>query len=258
MLEISQLQVNYDSRTIISGVDLSVRSGEILVVLGANGAGKTTLLKALNLANPVAGGEIRFNGDDIKQMSRRQIASIFSVVAQENELRFPVTVMDYVLAGRFVNGKSFGWETAEDLIAARFALEECELTEFADRYMNELSGGERQRAVLARAFAADTPVLLLDEPTANLDPSHQISLLKIVKNKCREQQKTAIVIMHDLNMAAEFGDEFMLLHDGGVYAFGSAGQVLNEQNIAAVFGLKVTADRNPATGNIRITPQYRI
>src|SRR6185503_18218114 len=159
-------------------------------------------------------GEVLLDGGLLRSLSRREIARSIAVVAQENETKFPITVLEFVLAGRFARGAAFGWETAEDLKAADEALRLCDLIEFGGRAMNELSGGERQRVVLARALAAETNVLLLDEPTANLDLAHQALMFKLVRDRCRDHGASAIVITHDLNLASEFADAVILLKDG--------------------------------------------
>src|SRR6185369_14767277 len=125
--------------------------------------------------------------------------------------RFPVTVLEFVLAGRFVHGGAFGWETDSDIDACRRALDECDLAGFELRLMNRLSGGERQRVVLARALATGARILLLDEPTANLDLAHQAMMFRLVRRRCDHDGASAVVITHDLNMAAEFADEVVML-----------------------------------------------
>ena len=129
--------------------------GEVIVLLGANGAGKTTLIRALNGTLPLSSGEIIHNEQPLAEMSRREIAANIAVVAQENETRFPITVLEFVLSGRFVHGNAFGWESDADINVARKALGECDLAAYETRLMNHLSGGERQRVVLARAIATE-------------------------------------------------------------------------------------------------------
>jgi len=256
MLEVRDISVGYDDRTVLSGVTFDLREGEIIALLGANGAGKTTLIRALNGTLPLAMGEILLTSRRINEMSRREIAGQIAVVAQENETRFPVTVLEFVLSGRYIHGGALGWETERDLDFARNALRDCDLDGFEDRLMNHLSGGERQRVVLARALAAGSMTLLLDEPTANLDLSHQAMMFRLVRKRCAECGCSAIVITHDLNLAAEFADEIVILKAGKIAAQGSPVEVLTTENIHDAFGVGVLLDRHPVSGNVRVTSVF--
>jgi len=253
MLEVDKISVSYDGRNILCDVSFSLEPGKIVALLGANGAGKTTLIRAVNGAVETKTGNVVLNGKPVASLSRREIAKKIAVVAQENETKFPLTVLEFVLAGRFVHGGAFGWETDEDIRIAESVLNECDLTDFRDRLMNELSGGERQRVVLARALAVESEILLLDEPTANIDLAHQALMFRLVRARCREMNCSAIVITHDLNLAAEFAEKIILLKDGEVFAQGDPGKVLTRENLQNVFAVDVLLDKNPASGNVRVT-----
>ncbi len=253
MLEVRDITVKYGECEVLLDISLSLAEGEVIALLGANGAGKTTLIRALNETLPLTNGEIEIGGRNLGALSRREIAKNIAVVAQENETRFPVTVLEFVLSGRFVHGGVFGWESEEEFEFAEKALAECDLTEYATRLMNHLSGGERQRVVLARAIATNARILLLDEPTANLDLAHQAMMFKLVRRRCLEFAASAIVITHDLNLAAEFADEIIMLKGGRIAAKGAPKEVLTAENVADVFGVSVLLDRNPASGNVRVT-----
>src|SRR5687768_6761340 len=256
MISVRDISVRFGERIILRDVSMSARPGEVVALLGPNGAGKTTLLRSLNGTVSLTNGAIFLDEVSITDLSRREIAKNIAVVAQENETKFPITVMEFVLAGRFARGAAFGWETASDLNAARQSLIDCDLDSFGDRIMNELSGGERQRVVLARALAAETRVLLLDEPTANLDLAHQALMLKLVRNRCRERGAAAIVITHDLNLASEFADTVLLLKDGELLATGNVAQVLTPENLQEVYNVQVLLDENPASGKVRVTTVF--
>jgi iron complex transport system ATP-binding protein len=256
MLEIRDISVGYGERAVLSGVSFELSDGEIIVLLGANGAGKTTLIRSLNGTLPVSSGEIVLDGRPLAAMSRREIAGNIAVVAQENETRFPVTALEFVLSGRFVHGNAFGWESDADVDLARKALGDCDLTDYETRLMNHLSGGERQRVVLARAIATNAQILLLDEPTANLDLAHQAMMFRLVRERCRQSNYSAIVITHDLNLASEFADEIIMLRDGRIAAAGKPKEILNAENVKNIFGVQVLLDTNPASRKVRVTTVY--
>jgi len=256
MLEIENISIGFGVREVLRDVSFALLEGEIIALLGPNGAGKTTLIRAMNGTLPVQRGEIVISRKRLSEISRREIARHIAVVAQENETKFPVSVLQFVLSGRFVHGNAFGWETENDIEIARRALADCELDDLADRLMNELSGGERQRVVLARALATGAQTLLLDEPTANLDIAHQAMMFRLVRERCKTSNASAVVITHDLNLAAAFADRVLLLKDGKMFAIGPPRDVLTEENIAAVFGVKVLLDENPVSRNVRVTALF--
>lgn len=259
MLEARDLTISYNDRIAVSNVTLTLTAGEITALVGPNGAGKSTLLRSLNGQVGRTSGVVLLDGQAIEKFSRRTIGRRIAVVAQEAELRFPVTVLEFVLGGRFAWGPSsgWGWETERDVRIAVEVLAETELTDLSGRLMNELSGGERQRAVLARALATEAAFLLLDEPTANLDLSHQATLLALVRNRCDSRQTAALVVTHDLNLAAQFADRILLMRDGQVVRFGEPEEVLTPQLLNEVFQVEVLVDAHPITGAPRVTPIRR-
>jgi len=256
MLEAKNITVNYGPREAVADVSLRVEPGEIIAIIGPNGAGKSTLLRTLNASLRATRGEVLLDGKPLQSLARRAIARRIAVVAQEADLRFPVTVMEFVLGGRYAWSSAWGWETDRDVEIARGILGETELENFATRLMSELSGGERQRAVLARALATEAKVLLLDEPTANLDLAHQATMLRLVRGRCDKRESAAVVVTHDVNLAAEFSDRVLLLKNGREIAAGTPRQVLNPQLLRTVFGLEVLVDAHPITGAPRITPVH--
>ncbi len=256
MLEVQNITINYGAAEIVGGVSFSLETGKIVAILGANGAGKTTLLKSLNGSLPVSKGEILLDGKLLSEFSRREIARRIAVIAQENETKFPVSAQEFVLAGRFAHGNAFGWETESDWQIARDVLAVCDLANYETRLMNELSGGERQRIVLARALATEAKILLLDEPTANLDLAHQAMMFRLVRERCESSAASAVLITHDLNLASEFADEIILLEKGGIAAKGNPKDVLTEEILQKVFGVKVLLDENPASKKRRVTTIY--
>jgi len=248
--------VNYDQRPAVNDISLSANSGEVVAIIGPNGAGKSTLLRALNGSVTVTSGEVLLAERPVNSYSRRAIARRIAVVAQEAELRFPVTVMDFVLGGRYAWSNAWGWENARDVQIAQSVLSETELEAFADRLMSELSGGERQRAVLARALATEAGILLLDEPTANLDLAHQAAMLRVIRHRCNRGDAAALVVTHEVNLAAEFADRVVLLKDGQMVAMGTPREVLTPELLRKVFALNILVDAHPISGAPRITPVH--
>ena len=256
MLEAKNISVNYGTRAAVAGVSLLPRPGEVIAIIGPNGAGKSTFLRALNGSLPVSGGQVLLDGHPLGSFARRAVARHIAVVAQESDLRFPVTVMEFVLGGRHAWTSAWGWETERDVDMARAVLCETELEDFAARFMNELSGGERQRAVLARALATEASVFLLDEPTANLDLAHQATMLRLVRARCDDGSAAAVVVTHDVNLAAEFADRVLLMKDGRAIASGPPREVLTQDLLRRVFDLEVLVDAHPISGAPRITPVH--
>lgn len=258
MLEAREISVNYGERQALARVSLRAEPGTMTLIIGPNGAGKSTMLRTLNGALTPSSGDVLLDGKLIGSFARRAIGRRIAVVAQEAELRFPVTVMEFVLGGRYAwsSTGAWGWETERDVAAAQEVLRETELEDFSARLMNELSGGERQRAVLARALATEAPLLLLDEPTANLDLSHQVTFLQLVRARCDKRGASAVVVTHDINLAAEFADRVLLLMNGRTLASGSPREVLTSELLREVFSIQVLVDAHPITGAPRITPVH--
>jgi len=258
MLEAKNISVGYGAREAVRDVSLKAEPRQVIAIIGPNGAGKTTLMRALNGAIATSSGEVLLDGVALKDYARRAVSRRVAVVAQEAELRFPVTVLEFVLGGRYAwaGAGAWGWETARDVEVATEALRETKLEEYGVRLMNELSGGERQRAVLARALATEAAILLLDEPTANLDLAHQAAVLKLVRARCDERGASAIVVTHDINLAAEFADSVLLIKDGRAIASGEPSAVLKPELLREVFEIEVLVDTHPLSGVPRITPVH--
>jgi len=258
MLEARDITVRYGPRPAVSGVSLTLAPHQVTAIIGPNGAGKSTMLRTLNGGLEPAAGELLLDGERLSSYSRRAIARRVAVVAQEADLRFPVTVFEFVLGGRYAwaSTAGWGWETSRDVEITREVLRETQLELLSSRLMNELSGGERQRAVLARALATEAGVLLLDEPTANLDLAHQAAILALVRSRCNTRGAAALVVTHDINLAAEFSNQVLLMKDGRTVAFGRPEEVLTPEILKEVFAVRVLVDAHPVTGVPRITPVH--
>ena len=225
----------------------------MLAVLGPNGSGKSTLLKTIVGILSPSSGSVLVDDRDLATVSRREAARLIGYVAQESTVRFPLTAMEFVLQGRFAQGRLVGFESDEDEREANRAMELTETSPFASRVVNELSGGERQRVMLARALASRPKLLVLDEPVANLDISHQVKMLDLVSRLVTDEEMSAVVVTHELNLAAEFATEVLLLKAGEAIAFGNPPGVLSEERLRSVFSTDLIVDVNPRSGAPRVT-----
>lgn len=238
---------------VLRDVSIDVREGEVLAIAGPNGSGKSTLVSVLDGLLTPHSGRVLLGDRPLRSMSRREVALAVGFVGQSAEFHFPLTVLEYVLQGRFAHGHLLGFETDADVDAANRVLRLTGAESFAARHLDELSGGERQRVMVARALAQEPRVLLLDEPTANLDIAHQIRILALVRSLARDSQMAVAVVTHDLNLAAEFADRVVLLADGQIRGCGTPSEILTPERIESVFGTPVLVDANPVTGAPRIT-----
>ncbi len=260
LLEAREVSIRYGARVAVDQVSVVLNPGEVIAILGPNGAGKSTLLRALNGGLRPDAGAVILDNKPLEEYSRRAISRHIAVVAQESDVRFPVTVLEFVLGGRYAwaNTAGWAWETEVDVQIARETLLETELDQLARRLMSELSGGERQRAVLARALVTQAGILLLDEPTANLDLAHQAAILALVDRRRKQLGTSALVITHDVNLAAEFSDYILLMKDGRTLAFGRPDEVLTSSLLEDLFQVRILVDAHPITGSPRITPVHEL
>ena len=220
----------------LRGCDFVVASGEVVCVVGPNGAGKSTLLRVLaGLVAPRSGGVV-LDGRELRTFSRAELARRIAVVPQVFETLFPFTVHEVVALGRTARLPLFGRAASADMVAVDRALAELELTALADRPITEISGGERQRAVLAMALAQEGDVLLLDEPTAHLDPAHQLATLRLVRDLARARGLAVAAVLHDLNLAATAGTRVVVIDGGRVVVDGPPLQALTRDVVSRVFG----------------------
>ncbi|MCO1603472.1 ABC transporter ATP-binding protein [Desulfosporosinus nitroreducens] len=239
ILSVKGIEFSYSSRTILDKVGFSVQKGEFLSILGNNGAGKSTLLKTLNRILLPKKGNILLDNQEVSKLSRLAIALKMAYVSQHYESNRQ-TVFDAVLLGRKPHIK---WEaTASDLALVQEILAKTGLKEFALRYLDELSGGELQKVIIARALAQEPEVLLLDEPTSNLDLRNQIEVLRTIHNAAKEKNIAVVAVMHDLNLALRFSDKFLLLQNTKVFAAGGS-EVMTAENISQAYGVPVRVER---------------
>lgn len=233
MIEVKNLSFAYGKREILRDVSFKAESGEIVGILGNNGAGKSTLVTCLNHILKPKSGKIILNGKDAETLSKRELAQYISYVAQKNE-QTQTTVFDSVLLGRKPYIK---WSIGqEDIAVCDEIIERVGLSEMKLRALDELSGGELQKVMLARALVQQPKVMLLDEPTSNLDPKNQYEMMKLVRQVADEKNITVLVVIHDLSLAMRFCDKFLLMKDGKVFIYGDK-SVLTDGNIYPVYGM---------------------
>ena len=252
MIELNSISFRYREEWVLEDVSFRVEKGEFVGVIGPNGSGKTTLLKMLYRLLSPQKGEILFELVPIRKMDRADIAKRIGVVAQETQLLFPFSVLETVLMGRSPYLGHLMFESEKDLEIAKKAMEWTETLSFSERPMDELSGGERKRVFIARALAQEPEVILLDEPTANLDIHHQMDFLDFILTLNRERGLTILMASHDMNVASEFCDRLILLQEGRVYQIGTPDEVITKENIEKVYGCEVWVDQNPFSGMPRI------
>ncbi len=254
LLEVRGLTVAYGPLVALDQVCLSVAAGELVGLVGPNGSGKSTLIRAVTRVVPCLAGQVRLLGDDIWRLAPREIARRVAVVPQTPALPEAFASLAVVLLGRTPHLGLLRGEGPGDLEAARRAMEATDTWRLAGRPVGELSGGERQRVILARALAQQTPLLLLDEPTAHLDIGHQAATLARMLGLCR-QGKGVLAAIHDLTLAGQFCHRLVMLDGGRVVASGEPAQVLTEELLARVYGAHVRILAHPLTGRPVVVPE---
>lgn len=257
LIVVRGISFRYRDDPVLRDLSLTVRRGEFLGVLGPNGSGKTTLLKLLaGLLVPEA-GSIVLEGRPISEWRGKVRARTIAFVPQHLPFEFPYTVLEVVLMGRFPHRSAVSLDSRQDVEIAREALRFTDALQFERRYVFELSAGERQRVYLARALAQRASLLLLDEPTAFLDLSHQVQLYDLLDRLHGEQGVTVVTVSHDLNLAGQYCRRLVLLKEGSVMYSGSPNEVLARDPIEAVYGDRVFVGTTPALGTPFVLPLGR-
>ncbi len=247
-IEIQGLCLRYGAREVLRDVNLSAAAGEVVALIGPNGAGKSTLIRgASGLLKPAA-GRVTLDGRPLHGLSPRIRARLVAVVPQAAQFPEAFTVEDTVLLGRTAYLGWVGRESDADRRIARAAMERAAVAPLADRRLGEISGGELQLALIARALAQEAPVLLLDEPTAQLDLRHETRILGMVRDLAHRDRRAVIIALHDLNLAARFADRIGLLGGGRLQALGAPAEVLTAETLSAAYGIPVQVVPHPVLG----------
>ena len=246
------LRYEVDAKTLLDGVDLCVERGQFVGLIGPNGAGKTMLLRAIAGVLSYSEGVVLLDGTDVKNGSPRDVARAMALVPQVAPYTQGFTALELVLMGRYPHLGRFQIEGGKDNLIAGDAMRLTGTERLSDRTLDTLSGGERQRVFVSRALAQQPRVLLLDEPTSNLDVLHQLKVIGLVR-KLVDEGLTAIAAIHDLQMAARYCDRLALMKDGRILAQGTAEEVLTPQAVQASFGVKAAVYRDPVAGSLALS-----
>ena len=243
MLQVSELHAALGGKPVLKGVTASVGAGEFVGLIGPNGAGKSTFLHAVLGLVPVQ-GDISIMGTDARSLKVSERARRVSYLPQEREIAWPITVERLVALGRAPHLPPFAGRTARDALAVSEAMERMDVAGFAARPATELSGGEKARVLIARALAQDAPLMLADEPTAGLDPEHQITLMRVFAELAAEGG-SVVACLHDLGLAARWCSRVILLDAGVVVADGRPADVLTPQRLRDVYNIEARIENGP-------------
>ncbi len=253
-LQGQSLTLGYHQQAILDQLDIDIPKGRITVFVGSNGCGKSTLLKAFaRLINPKQ-GQVILNGADIQQRSTSQVARELSILPQSPQAPESMSVYQLVRMGRYPHQNWLKQWSETDEQKVMEALERASLLDLKDRSVDSLSGGQRQRAWIAMTLAQDTDVILLDEPTTYLDLAHQIDVLDLLYDLNREQNKTIVMVLHDLNLACRYAHFMVAIADKKVFAKGDPSDILDAQNVRHIFGLDCHITTDPIFGTPMCIP----
>ncbi len=244
MLSTHNLGIMKAGRWLMREATLTLPTGQLIALVGPNGAGKSTLLRLLaGIWQPTV-GQVTLNHQNLQHFSRTTLAKHLTFLPQQTVIEFAFTVQDLVRMGRYPYLTPSQFEREEDKSQVIAAMKSTDVLPLASRLITELSGGERQRVFIARSLATQANILLLDEPTANLDIAHALELLELLVKLC-QQGKTIILALHDLNAAIRYANQVILIQQGRIISLGSPEQVLTAENILAVFGVQAAEATGP-------------
>ncbi|AKB25480.1 Vitamin B12 ABC transporter, ATPase component BtuD [Methanosarcina sp. MTP4] len=237
-IQVKDMAFGYSNVNIFENVSFDIRASSLVSIVGPNGAGKSTLLKCIDRILSPRAGNITVEGKDLSQMKRLEVARTLSYVPQSSNRVFSSTVFETVLMGRRPHLGWFSGEKDEERVWE--ALERLGIEDLALCIFNELSGGQQQKVLIARALVQDTGVMLLDEPTSNLDIWHQLDVMELVRGLVKEKKVAALMAVHDLNLAAKYSDGMIMMKQGKIVAMGDPFSVLTPENIASVYGVEAS------------------
>ena len=253
VIDIQKLSFSYENNPILKELSFSVAPNDFFVIIGPNGSGKSTLLKLMSGIITPDSGQITVNGTPLNQYPKKTFARITALVPQMASVDFPFTVLDVVLMGRAPHLGLLGLEQESDIGIAMQSLEFTGVSHLAQRKISQLSGGEQQRVFIARAICQDPEIMLLDEPTASLDLAHQIRVMDLMEQLKSEKKITIIMVSHDVNLAAMYGDRLLLLKNGEIVQSGPPKDVINFKTLEETYDCTLLVDESPLGKYPRIT-----
>jgi iron complex transport system ATP-binding protein len=247
-LSTEQLSIGYGERLIVKNLSVEIPDKKITTIIGPNGCGKSTLLKAITRIISHQSGNILLDGSDISKVNTKILAKQMAILPQTPESASGLTVGELVSYGRFPYQKGFGRLTKKDYEVIDWALEVTGTIDFKFRPVDALSGGQRQRVWIAMALAQETEIIFLDEPTTYLDMAHQLEVLELLQKLNLEQERTIVMVLHDLNQAARFADHIIALKDGEIVKAGNCEEVISHKVLKKVFNIDSVIGHDPRTG----------
>lgn len=254
MLCAKNLKVGYEDRIIIENLNLSIKQGEIVSIIGPNGCGKSTLLKTLSrMIHPIAGA-VYLEGTELKQLKNKLISQKICLLSQHNQAPNDLTVEQLVYYGRLPHKKWYESKNEEDRELIEWAIEQTGLTRYKDKPIGSLSGGERQRAYIAQALCQKPTILLLDEPTTYLDISYQLELMELIQEINKKLNITVVMVLHELNQASRYSDRLVIMKQGAIISEGAPNQIIDQQTIESVYQIECEIDLDPISNKPRIHP----
>jgi len=257
LLEMEDLWSGYQGKDVLKGVNLKIKRGEFLGLIGPNGSGKTTLLRSMSKILTPRRGKVLYRGKDIAKIGAKKLAQRIAVVPQLSVFTFSFTVEDFVLLGRIPYLPRFYLERKEDYLAAEEAMRLTKTLSFRERRINELSEGEKQRVVIARSLAQNPELLLLDEPAAHLDIRYQLEVFNLLRQLNQEKGITIVLVSHDLNLASQYASRLVLVNGGKIFSEGRPSEVITEENIQKVYKVRVRITQDEE-GNPVVNIDHRV
>jgi iron complex transport system ATP-binding protein len=247
-LQTELLEVAYGDKSIVKDLTIEIPKGKITALVGANGSGKSTILKTMARVMKPKNGMVLLDGKSIHKQSTKAVAKQLAILPQNPVAPEGLTVSELVAYGRYPHQKGFGTLTPYDKEVIAWAIEVTGMTDFEQRAVDQLSGGQRQRAWIAMALAQETETLFLDEPTTFLDMAHQLEVLMLLHKLNREENRTIVMVVHDLNHATRYADHMIAIKKGRVICEGSPADTVTADNLREVFNIEADVILDPRTG----------